>query len=47
MAVILVLNPLGTMKEVADMVVFLASDRANYVNGARIAVDRGYTINAR
>jgi NAD(P)-dependent dehydrogenase (short-subunit alcohol dehydrogenase family) len=37
----------GTMEEVASMVVFLASDRASYVNGARIAVDGGYTINAR
>ena len=37
----------GTMEEVADMVVFLASDRAAYVNGARIPVDGGYTINAR
>ena len=26
----------GTMEEVADVVVFLASDRASYVNGARI-----------
>jgi NAD(P)-dependent dehydrogenase (short-subunit alcohol dehydrogenase family) len=37
----------GTMGEVADVVVFLASDRASYVNGARVAVDGGYTINAR
>jgi 3-oxoacyl-[acyl-carrier protein] reductase len=37
----------GTMDEVASVVVFLASDRASYVNGARIAVDGGYTINAR
>ena len=37
----------GGMDEVADVVVFLASDRASYVNGARIAVDGGYTINSR
>jgi len=37
----------GTVEEVADMVVFLASDRAAYINGARIAVDGGYSINAR
>jgi NAD(P)-dependent dehydrogenase (short-subunit alcohol dehydrogenase family) len=33
--------------EVADVLVFLSSDRASYVNGARIAVDGGYTINSR
>jgi NAD(P)-dependent dehydrogenase (short-subunit alcohol dehydrogenase family) len=37
----------GTMEEVADVATFLASDRASYVNGARIAVDGGYTINSR
>jgi 3-oxoacyl-[acyl-carrier protein] reductase len=37
----------GTMEEVADLVVFLASDRASYVNGAHITVDGGYTINVR
>jgi 3-oxoacyl-[acyl-carrier protein] reductase len=37
----------GTMDEVADVVVFLASDRASYVNGARITVDGGYTMNSR
>jgi 3-oxoacyl-[acyl-carrier protein] reductase len=35
------------MDEVSDMVVFLASDRASYVNGAQIAVDGGYSINVR
>jgi len=37
----------GTMEEVADTVVFLASDRARYINGARIPVDGGYSINSR
>jgi NAD(P)-dependent dehydrogenase (short-subunit alcohol dehydrogenase family) len=37
----------GTMDEVADTVVFLASDRAAYINGAKIAVDGGYSINVR
>jgi 3-oxoacyl-[acyl-carrier protein] reductase len=37
----------GTMEEVSDVVTFLASDRASYVNGARITVDGGYTINTR
>lgn len=37
----------GTMDEVADAVVFLASDRAAYINGARLTVDGGYAINVR
>ena len=37
----------GEMKEVADAVVFLASDRAAYINGARLAVDGGYVMNVR
>jgi NAD(P)-dependent dehydrogenase (short-subunit alcohol dehydrogenase family) len=37
----------ATMEEVTDLVVYLASDRASYVNGARIPVDGGYTINVR
>jgi 3-oxoacyl-[acyl-carrier protein] reductase len=37
----------GTMREVADAVVFLASDRAAYINGAKLTVDGGYTLNVR
>jgi 3-oxoacyl-[acyl-carrier protein] reductase len=37
----------GGVDEVADLAVFLASDRASYITGARIPVDGGYTINAR
>nr|WP_067291390.1 SDR family oxidoreductase [Marinobacterium profundum] len=35
------------VQEVADMAVFLASDRAAYINGAKIAVDGGLTTNVR
>jgi 3-oxoacyl-[acyl-carrier protein] reductase len=37
----------GTIEEVADLTVFLASDRAAYINGARLALDGGYAINPR
>lgn len=37
----------GSMQEVADAVVFLASDRASYINGAKLTVDGGYSINVR
>ncbi len=37
----------GRMREVADAVVFLASDRAAYINGAKLTVDGGYAINVR
>jgi 3-oxoacyl-[acyl-carrier protein] reductase len=37
----------ASMEEVADLAVFLASDRARYINGARITVDGGMTINPR
>jgi 3-oxoacyl-[acyl-carrier protein] reductase len=37
----------GEMNEVADVVVFLASDRARYITGARIDVDGGMGANAR
>lgn len=35
------------MSEVADTVVFLASDRGRYYNGSKIVMDGGLTINAR
>lgn len=38
---------LGTMDEVRDVVVFLASDRARYINGSRIVIDGGFSVNAR
>lgn len=37
----------ASMDELADLVTFLASDRAVYINGARIAFDGGYAINPR
>ncbi len=37
----------ASMEEVSDMVVFLASDRARYINGTEIPVDGGYSVNAR
>jgi len=37
----------GSMEEVTDTVVFLASDRARYITGTQIAVDGGYGVNSR
>lgn len=37
----------GSVAEVADAVVFLASDRARYINGAKLTVDGGATLNPR
>jgi 3-oxoacyl-[acyl-carrier protein] reductase len=37
----------GTMREVADAVAFIASDRAAYINGAKLTIDGGYTVNVR
>lgn len=34
-------------EEVADLTVFLASDRAAYINGASIAIDGGMSVNPR
>ena len=37
----------GTMDEVADTVLFLASEKARYITGAQLTVDGGYSINVR
>jgi len=37
----------ATMEEVADTVVFVASDRARYFNGAKIILDGGLNVNVR
>ena len=36
-------NRLGQAKEVAELVLFLSSDAAAYINGTAIAVDGGMT----
>lgn len=35
------------MREVADLIVFLASDRARYINGSSLVIDGGLSVNAR
>ena len=37
----------ASMDEVADTVTFLASDRAKYINGAKIVIDAGMSANPR
>jgi NAD(P)-dependent dehydrogenase (short-subunit alcohol dehydrogenase family) len=39
------LGRIGSADEVADVVVFLASDAARYVTGQELVVDGGLTIN--
>jgi len=35
------------LEEVADLAVFLASDRAAYITGAKIPIDGGFSVNSR
>ena len=35
--------PLGIPEDIANMVVFLCSDKAKFINGANIVIDGGYT----
>ena len=37
----------GSMAEIADIIVFLASDRARYINGENIVIDGGMNVNPR
>jgi NAD(P)-dependent dehydrogenase (short-subunit alcohol dehydrogenase family) len=37
----------ATMEEVASTVVFLASDRGQYINGSQLVIDGGMSINPR
>ena len=37
----------SAMDEVADTVLFLASDRGRYYNGAKLILDGGLNVNAR
>lgn len=37
----------ASMEEASDLVTFLASDRARYINGAVIFMDGGYSVNPR
>ena len=36
---------LGRMEEVAQLVAFLASDEAGFINGAEIRIDGGFSLN--
>lgn len=35
------------VEEIADLALFIASDRARYINGAKLNIDGGFSVNAR
>ena len=37
----------GSPEEIADLAVFVASDRGKYINGAQLIIDGGQNVNAR
>ncbi|AQV98219.1 KR domain-containing protein [Cupriavidus necator] len=37
----------GNVEEIGDLAAFIASDKARYINGAKLAIDGGLTVNAR
>ena len=43
----ILLGRMATMEEIGDLAVFLASDRATYITGAKIPIDGGFVVNAR
>lgn len=42
-----ILGRIGNPEEIADMVIFLASDKASYVTGSDFLVDGGYSIQGK
>lgn len=37
----------GSVEEIGDLATYIASDRGRYINGAKLAIDGGLTVNAR
>ncbi|MGN5478493.1 SDR family oxidoreductase [Cupriavidus basilensis] len=37
----------GSVEEIGDLATFIASDKGRYINGAKLAIDGGLTVNAR
>ena len=37
----------GSLEEIADLAVFVASDRGKYINGAQLLIDGGMNVNPR